>query len=161
MVEDKKITNISLSSKKCFSIDGDGTRLLYLDTSDMNVIVRLEEVYSSLSDLADEAVKNLASMPEDGEEENSLGSFAEALKSIDKKMREKVDYIFDSNVSEVCAPKGNMYDPVNGVFRFQHIIEVLSELYAKDIADGFKKMQANVAKHTAKYTKPTQTKRKK
>ena len=44
-----------------------------------------------------------------------------------------------------------MYDPVGGEFRFEHIIEVLLNLYANNLTSEFSKMQERVKKHTAKY----------
>ena len=38
-------------------------------------------------------------------------------------MRELIDFIFQANVSSVCADDGTMADPLNGQFRFEHIIE--------------------------------------
>lgn len=156
---EEKITNISLSKKKCFSIDSDYNRLIYLDTSDMNVLVRLEEVYQSINELAQEAVAKISAIPDDKDDGEQLSDLAQVLKEIDAKMREKIDYIFDDKVSDACVPKGNMYDPYEGGFRFEHVVSTLTGLYANDIADGFKKMQDNVKKHTAKYTKSSASKR--
>ena len=44
-----------------------------------------------------------------------------------------------------------MFDPVGGEFRFEHLIDVLTRLYAGDITGEFKKMQERVKKHTEKY----------
>lgn len=151
----EEIKNISLTHKKEFSIDGDGNRIIALDTSDMNIIIRLEEVYPSIRELAVDAQNRLAAVPEakDDEDLSPLNDITDILKDIDRRMREKIDYIFDSKISDVCVPNGNMFDPVNGEFRFEHIIDVLTGLYASDISAGFKAMQDRVKKHTAKYTK--------
>lgn len=154
MAED--IRNISLSNKKTFSIDGDLTRTIQLDTSDMNILVRMEEVYPEIERLAVEAADKIVSTKktdkEDGEESVEISSLVTVLKEIDNKMREKLNYIFASDVADACEPKGNMYDVVGGEFRFEHIIGVLSRLYANDITSEFKKMQTRVKKHTEKYT---------
>ena len=150
MAED--IKDISLSTKKSYRIDGDNNRILCLDTSDMNIMVRLEEAYPEIQKLAVEAGDRILSSNGADDSTSSLNDITEILKDIDKRMREKVDYIFASDVSEKCAPNGNMFDPVNGEFRFEHIIEVLLTLYTNDITAEFKKMQERVKKHTAKYT---------
>ena len=61
--------------------------------------------------------------------------------------------IFDSNVSEICAPSGSMYDPINGQFRFEHIINVLAGLYETDIESELTSIAKRVQKHTNKYSK--------
>ena len=152
----EEINNISLSSKRSFSIDGDLNRIIYLDTSDMNILVRLDETYPEIRKLAiDAADRIVMSKTADGKDEDGktpLSDISEILKDIDKQMRKKLNYIFASDIADICEPTGNMYDPVYGGFRFEHIIETLSTLYANNITAEFKKMQERVKKHTAKYT---------
>lgn len=164
MAED--IKDISLSSKKAYRIDGDNSRILYLDTSDMNILVRMEEAYPEIQKLALDAVDKLSKSrsgsisgdtKEDSEEttaetQSFLNDITEVLKEIDSKMRDRLNYIFASDVADICEPTGNMYDPVGGEFRFEHIIEVLTGLYANNITAEFKSMQEKVKKHTNKYT---------
>lgn len=149
----EEINNISLSAKRAFSIDGDLNRIIHLDTSDMNILVRLEETYPEIQKLAVEAGDRIiASKDVEDEDKSPLTDMSEILKDIDKKMREKLNYIFASDIADICEPTGNMYDPVGGEFRFEHIIDVLTTLYANNITAEFKKMQERVKKHTAKYT---------
>ena len=154
------ITDIDLSviEKKRFRIDGDDNRILELNTSDLNIIARLKDSYPKLMNLTQEAVKKF---PEDGIDPESIDlanpdtlvPITEFLSDIDTEMRELIDYIFDSNVSEVCAPSGSMYDPINGQFRFEHIIDCLSKLYESDIQGEAKQISTRIKKHTDKYTK--------
>lgn len=154
----EEIRNISLSQKRAFSIDGDINRIIRIDTSDLNVTVRLEEVYPELLKLAIEATDKLASVRADRDEDDEdakspLADYSEILKDIDRQMREKVDYIFASEVSDICMPKENLYSVYGGEFKFEHLVDTLMTLYANDISAEFKKMQARVKKHTEKYTK--------
>lgn len=153
----EEIRNISLSHKKSFSIDGDINRIIQIDTSDLNVTVRLEEVYPELLKLAVEATDKLSNIkkPEedaDEEEKSSLADYSTILKDIDKQMREKVDYIFASQVSDICLPTENMYSVCGGEFNFERVVDALLTLYANDIKSEFKQMQDRVKKHTDKYT---------
>ena len=68
-------------------------------------------------------------------------------------MRKIIDFIFDTNASEVCAPSGNMFDPVGGQWRFERIIDKLSDLYANGLNNEFKQLKNRVESKTAKYTK--------
>ena len=119
------VVDLTATRKKRFHINrGTGVGgVLELNTSDMNVITRLEQLYPRLQKLSQEAsTKQL--LTEAGDEK-SLTKLSQALSTIDSQMRQIVDDIFDSNVSEVCAPDGSMFDPFNGEFRYEHIIEVL------------------------------------
>ena len=155
----EEIKDISLSTKKGYRIDGDNNRIIYLDVSDMNVMTRMEEVYPEINKLALEAVDRMAKTKRtvsdditEGDEDSDAEEMTDVLKDIDSKMRVKLNYIFASDVADICEPTGNMYDVVGGGWRFEHIIEVLTHLYANNITSEFKRMQERIKKHTAKYT---------
>lgn len=135
--------NLAGVQKTRFRINGDNNAIIELNTSDIGAVFRLEEAYPKLHD----QLKNIAELnPEDP-------GFNEALKEADRAMREQIDYIFDSPVSEVCAKNGTMYDPFEGSFRFEHILNCLTKLYETTLNDEYKKMNARIQKHTSKYTK--------
>lgn len=145
------VIDLSLSDirKKRIRINQDDDRVLELNTSDMNIIVRLKEALPKLRELA----VNAANFSETNTEtEEGLNALAEKLKETDDNMRELVDYIFDSNVSELCAGDGSMYDPFNGKFRFEYILEALTGLYESNINAEYSKMSKRLASHTDKYT---------
>lgn len=144
--------DLSATRRKRFRIDGDNNRYLELNTSDMGVFSRLEQLYPRLQKLSqDAAVKKLDAQNES--DEDTLSKIAQTLTKIDMEMREILDDIFDSNVSELCAPEGTLMDPFNGEFRFEHIIDVISRLYTNNLNSEYKKMNARMKKRTSKYTK--------
>lgn len=152
--------DLSAIRKKRFRIDGDNNRILELNTSDMNIIVRLRDNYPKLTELANKVAELKYSDETESESEEltdaelqELFDFSTKFESIDNEMRNIIDRIFDSNVSEVCAPSGSMYDLLNGQFRFEHIIDRLTKLYETNISDEYKKMDQRIRKHTDKYTK--------
>lgn len=143
--------DLSATRKKRFRIDGDNNRYLELNTSDMRIVTRLNSLYPRLEKLSqDAAIKQLEKDDVDGDK--PLEKISQALIKIDAQMRQILDEIFDSNVSEVCAPSGSLFDPFNGTLRFEHIIEVLSKLYENNLNTEFKKMSARMKKRTGKYT---------
>lgn len=144
--------DLSATRKKRFRIDGDSNRYLELNTSDMGIISRLNDLYPRLQKLSQEAAEKQFDKQET-DNETALAKISRTLVRIDTQMRQILDEIFDSNVSEVCAPSGSMFDPFNGEFRFEHIIDVLSKLYTNNLNDEFKKMSIKMKKHTSKYTK--------
>ena len=148
-----EISDIKLSQRKTFRIDGDNSKMLSLDISDLNIVSRLNEAYPKIKSAAVDAIEKMAQKDEVEDDEELIAKYANTLKQIDDTMRELMDYVFDAPVSEVCVPKGTMYDPYNGQFRFEHIIEVLTQLYANNVSDEFNKMKARVNKRTEKYTK--------
>lgn len=142
---------IAGATRSRFRINGDNDSIIELNVSDIGAIFRLEETYPKLH----EELKKVADLnPEDE-------GFNAAMKEADKAMREQIDYIFDYPVSAVCAKHGTMYDPFEGSFRFEHIIDSLSRLYETNLNAEYKKMNARIKKHTSKYTKPTKSSKKK
>ena len=152
---ENNVIDIDLSAlrKKRIRINGDDNKIIELNVSDMGVITRLQEAYDRLISLAN--TYNL--QEEESKAEADDGSFDEAkaietLRVLDTEMRELIDFIFQANVSEVCADDGTMADPINGQFRFEHIIEKFLAVYDKNFTEEFKKMSRNVKKRTNKYT---------
>lgn len=152
IAKEAEITKIDLGyvEKRKFEINGDISRILELNVSDLNVITRYNETYPKLDEFMKD-VQNELTKIDDADED--LNKISEVLTKIDNEMRDCIDYIFDTNASEVCVPSGNMFDPVNGQFRYERIIEVLSKLYAEGISAEFNKIKKNTAKYTTKYTK--------
>ena len=149
------ITDIDLSvtAKKRFRINGDNNKILYLNTSDMSIMTRFRETYPKLAQLAQDATEKLAEAINSDNAKKKLDDVADVLSEINNKMCEYMDYIFDSNVSEICSDGGSMYDPFNGHFRFQHIFEKLFELYSDNISKEYKKLSNHIKRHTDKYVK--------
>lgn len=152
---ENNVIDIDLSAlrKKRIRINGDDNKIIELNVSDMGVITRLQEAYDRLISLAN--TYNL--QEEESKAEADDGSFDEAkaietLRILDTEMRDLIDFIFQANVSEVCADDGTMADPINGQFRFEHIIEKFLAVYDKNFTEEFKKMSRNVKKRTSKYT---------
>ena len=165
VVEDEKIidmpstanndiidVDLSIVKKKKFRINGDNTKILELNVSDMGIVSRLDETYSKLIELQDK-VASLAEINEEANDREILSSTAQKLNEIDEEMRDLLDYIFQSNVSEICGSEGSMYDPIEGTFRYEHIISTLTKLYENNLSSEFNKIKKNISKHTAKYTK--------
>ena len=153
------IVDIDLSAirKKRFRIDGDDNRILELNTSDLNILPRLKETYPKLMELNNQVAElsvNASEVDEgDGFENGEFDNVIDTLAKVDASMREMIDYIFDSNVSEVCAPSGSMYDPIDGQCRFEHIIGCLTNLYETDMSAEVAKLSKRTDKYTSKYTK--------
>lgn len=154
-VDDIIDIDLSVIEKKRFRIDGNNDRILELNTSDLSVITRLESSYDRLKKLGSEAnslsVDKDLSDDEDIMTDEKFSNLAKSFTKIDKEMRDIIDYVFDSNVSEVCAPSGSMFDPINGEFRYEHIINKILTLYDANFTKEFEQIKKRVGKHTNKY----------
>lgn len=143
---------IPVAKKKRFRINGDNNYILELNTSDLGIVSRYSELYPKLQELTHKAA-TIGTVKDEGDEGSGVDNLGKQLASIDQEMRSILDRLFDSNVSEVCAPFGNMYDPVDGMFRYESILENLLNLYTNTISREVNKIKKRVQKHTDKYVR--------
>lgn len=135
--------DLTIAKRQRFRINGDNNAIISLDLSDNSVYDRLNEAYPKMLDmLAQYQGKEL-----------SDDEAIEALKTVDADIRKLVNYIFDSEVADICCPSGYMIDLVEGRFRFEHLVERLTKLYSDNLYKEFRTMKARLSKHTDKYTK--------
>ena len=153
--DDIQDIDLSAIKKKRFRINGDSSKILELNTSDLNIISRLTVAYDKLQKYMEEVGSILSSLPDGSEEitDDSEKLIREKLTEIDGYMKKEMDYIFDAPVSEICCDGGSMYDPFEGQFRFEHIIEAILKLYERNLDSEFNKMRKRVSVKTSKYTK--------
>lgn len=136
--------DLSVTKKKQFRIDKDDNRIIELNTSDMNILSRLQDSYPKLDALGIKAMSI--------SETDSVEDTVSILKEVDGEMRSLLNNIFDSDIADICAPDGSMFDMFNGEFRFEHIVSTLIGLYETNIDNEYKLMVKKIKKHTDKYT---------
>lgn len=152
VVVDKEI-DLSPIRKQRLRIDGDNTRVVELNLSDMGILSRLTDAYPKLEKLQQKAINISDRVGKEGDDLDEI-QLGKDLKSIDKEMRNIIDVIFDSKVSDVCVPSGTMFDPHNGMCTYEYVINALVQAYDNNISDEVKKLNtAGVNKHTKGYTK--------
>ena len=135
-------------------VNGDATKVLELNLTDMNIVPRFAEVYPKLLALQEEIKATISEgRPEELDDLADISVFASQFKIIDKKMRDYVDYIFDGKVCDVCCDGGSMYDPVaNGWWRFEYIIDKIGNLYHVQLGKEMKANEQRMKLHTERYT---------
>ena len=153
--DDIQDINLSAIKKKRFRINGDSKKILELNTSDLGISARLSSAYERLNKHMEEVGATLSELPEDGDEitDEKEELIQNKLQEIDEKMKKEMDFIFDAPVSEICCDGGSMYDPFNGMFRFEHIIDALSKLYETNLNSEFANLRRRINTKTSKYTK--------
>ena len=154
MPEATNVIDITLdtATKQRFRINGDNNSIIELNTSDLGILERYEK---GLADLEKE-MEVVTSIPDDEDDKSMMKKLMEA----DKHMRDCLDFIFDSPISAVCGRGGTMYDPKDGKFRYEVIIESLLQLYTNNINQEAKLIANRVKQRTAKYTTPKGGKKK-
>lgn len=141
------------ASKKRFCINGDPDKVIEINTSDTGILERLEGAYKDLIAASERAVNikgDIEDIEIDSPESKAL---YEELSAINKKLCDAVDYIFDSKVAAACSGGGKMYDPVDGYFRVEVILDDLMSVLSDDLQAELAKITERRDQHTAKYRK--------
>lgn len=145
----EKILEIG-GGKKTFPLSNGGT--VQLDPNDMNILIRLNSAMKDI-DLIKNEVAKFENIDENSTQEQ-IDQAAEALKTMDNAMREKIDFIFDGPVSSACAGNACMFDFFDGKYRFEFIVEGLLSAYQDKITAETASMKDRIKKATpTKYLK--------
>ena len=143
--------------KQRFRFNGDNNKILELNISDAGMLSRLEEAYPKLDELTSkvqELEEEVKDVDEDNVDDLKMSTLAQQIDTLDKGMREIVDNIFNAPVSQVlCGDDFTMFDPINGKFMYEHIIDLLSSKYEENIHKESQMMKDRLRKHTGKYNK--------
>lgn len=147
--------NIDSVKLKRIRVNGNNDAILELNIADLGISHRLPEAYERLNVIMSEVADELGKTPDDVDSltDESVKLIGDNLKKLDDNMRKEIDYIFDAPVSEVCLPHGSMYDPYQGMYQYEHIIDALTSLYESNLNREFGLMRKRVAERTEKYTR--------
>lgn len=149
---DIKISGIA---RKRIRVNGDDNKIIEINPNDTKILERFTIGYEEYQKWIEEYTKAIKSEEEveDVESLEHWKQIAKVLKTIDDKLRELLDYIFNANISAVCGDVG-MCDPMeNGKRRFDTIVDELFEFYNDNITRNIKKIQETSKKYTDKYKK--------
>lgn len=141
--------DLSLNTRKTIRIDGDDNRIIKLNTADMGIIERIQQLSERMSELAKEFVS--VKYDENLDEKESTDELVNQINKIDGEMRSIIDDLFQSPICDVCVPDGTMFDIHNGEFMYEILIDRLLTLYADTIQDETQKVITRMRKHTDKY----------
>lgn len=148
--------NIPGIGKKRITVNDDNEKVLILNVNDANILERVTNGYSELMEWKDKYIAEL-SLDADEINVNSIESWKKivaALKPLDKKMRETLDYIFNADISSVCDDGGTMWEVLEtGETRFDTLITELLRFYGDNIISNYKKMSERVSDLTKDYVK--------
>lgn len=166
MAEQIQNINLNINTRKKFSIDGNPNKIIELDVTDISIIDRYKESVEKMRGLAENyermgTIANELKTATDGDEIDTdttygkISEFTGEMKKLERKMRDIIDFIFDSPISDTILENTSAFSPVNGkCYKYEQILEVLSNLYTKSISSDIQKInKSNVRKHTAKYIK--------
>lgn len=123
---------------KEYSINGDESRILRINTSDMNFITRMNKAEKELQKIADKCNSATA--------ENAI----ETLSYLDNEVRKQINYVFDGDVSDIIFGNTNCISISGGKPIFENFLEAVLPIIKEDISTEQKKIERKVSKYTSK-----------
>lgn len=137
--------------RKRFSIDGDESRYIELDTADTGIVTRWNELEPWFNGVADRL--KAMDIPTDGEPtEEIIDNVTGELATLDNELRENLNILFDYDVcTPIAGSRGSLIRTVDGEPLFYTILTVLVPLYEADIKVEAEKSKKRISKHTSKY----------
>lgn len=127
------------------TINNDENRVIRVDLSDFGMIERLNESYKKI----DEFQKNHKDIKinPDGTAEDKLDESAEILKAFNTLIREQIDYILDSKVSDIAFGNKNPLSTVKGVPLYERFLNALKPYIQKIMEKEKKESNKRVEKY--------------
>lgn len=129
------------------TINNDESRVIRIDLNDLGMIERLNESYQKIDEF--QKNHNDIEIKADGSPVDGLNKSAEILKEFKDLIKEQIDFIFDSKVSDVVFGNKNPLSTVKGVPLYERFLNALKP-YIEKIA---KKECEESNKRVQKYMK--------
>lgn len=126
---------------KSYTINGDESKVIYINTSDLGIPKRAKQAEKELKKIADECA-NI-------EDSLSIDESIELLDKFDGQVKKIIDYIFNADVSEVVFGRTNSLSMVDGKPVFQNFLDAVIPEIVKDTDKEYKKSQKNITKYTS------------
>lgn len=126
---------------KEFSINGDENRVIRFNPKDLGILTRMESTLSDFNEL-DKKLK-------ESNEDNLIDTF----KDVELSIKEKMNFIFNSDVHDTIFNGQSPLALVKGEFLFMRVINAIIPIIEKEIEAEQKASEKKMAKYTEKYHK--------
>lgn len=147
------------TNKKRFSVGGDTSKIIEFDPSDIGVANRLAKSMSKFKELENQWIELNESANKISENSDEINTddtedFSKKFDNLEKSIKEIIDYVFDGDVADKLLGNSSAFSPVNGLFKYEHIINAMIKCYEKNIQDEAPKFDARkVNTYAHKYIK--------
>lgn len=116
---------------KRLAINGDTSRVIVINPTDVGIVARYKEKFPEIEKLSAET-----------------GNSEEILDILDKKVREFVDYIIGSPVSEIVFGKTNCISMAGGQTILENFLTAYMEYMKPEIKAEYERSKKRVEKYT-------------
>jgi len=132
---------------KEFMINDDPNKVIRFDPTDFAIIERFNNAMKNI-EKATENLENDVNIDSKGEPLSELEEAAEAVAKVNKLIKDQIDYIFDSPVSEMVFGNKSPLALVKGVPLFERFIMAAKEAIEKEVKKEMEASQKRIEKYT-------------
>ena len=134
------------SGYKEYQINDDENAVIRINTTDMSILDRINEVKKSLNGIMNKY--------KDLEKENlSTDEAIPFLSKCDKDIRKQINYIFGSDVCTAAFGTSNCISPCGGQPLFMNFLDAIIPIIEKDVIAEQKLSSKNIEKYTSQAKK--------
>lgn len=130
---------------KEYCINGDESKVIRFNPSDFGIIDRISKAQKNIQSIIEDM--NESDLQNAGEK-SDIDLAGEILSVADKKIKEQIDYILDSKVSETAFQNQSCLSPVNGLPLYERFLNSVIPVITKDIESEQKASQKRIKKYT-------------
>lgn len=132
---------------KEFSINNDPNRVIRFNPADFGIIERIDIAYEEIEKAAKIDVD--MELKPDGTPRDDLGKAAEIVKEISDTIKNQIDYIFNSPVSDTVFGNQSPLGLVKGVPLYERFLEVAIPVIQKEVRKEAEASQKRVNKYVS------------
>lgn len=135
---------------KEFTINNDPNRVVRFNPSDVNLLDRFDRAYKAIEE-EQEKIKEDIELETNGEPLENQEDYEEALNIIRKAnnlIKDQIDFIFDSEVSDVIFGNQSPMSTVKGKPLFERVFEAIKPILEKEITEEQKASDKRISKYT-------------
>jgi hypothetical protein len=132
---------------KEFSINGDTSKVIRFNPSDMSIIERIKTAYEEITKAT--TLDKDIELKADGTPIEELGKAADIVKGINDTIKNQIDYIFNSPISDMAFGKQSPLSMVGGQPLYAGFLNAIIPIVEKEVKAQQKASQARINKYTS------------
>lgn len=132
---------------KEFSINNDPNRIIRFNPSDFSIIERIKTAYDEIDKAT--KIEDDIDLKADGTPVEELGKAAEIVKGINDTIKNQIDYIFNSPVSEMVFGKQSPLSMIKGVPLWERFMNTIAPVIQKEVKAEQLASQKRISKYTS------------
>lgn len=132
---------------KEFSINNDESRVIRFNPADFGILERIKIAYDEIEKAT--RINDDIELKADGTPLEAIGQAAEIVKGVSDTIKQQIDYIFNSPVSEMVFGNQSPLGMVKGVPLYERFLNAVTPVIEKEVRSEMVASQKRISKYTS------------